>query len=388
VTRIRDLARTYWFEVPIILLAVDGIVEVLVRRDAPDAPRTTLWFTVPALAVLVAPLFARRRFPFGAPLVFWLIAAAVTFVDGQLVAFTTSTFVLGMAAAFLLGNVHSAGRARIGLVVVLVAEVIIVHNIPGHPASQLVFIPILFGICWLAGFALRERAEEAEAALVRASEAEQDREVATRIAVSEERARIARELHDIVAHAVSVMVLQVGAVRHKLRDTRGEDRDVLMGVEQTGRAALAEMRRLLTVMRRDSDDVELTPQPGLDGLDSLVKTVERTGLPVRVRIDGEPFPLPRGIDLSAYRIVQEGLTNTVKHAAASHAEVTVRYARDEINIDICDDGQGAETGDGLGHGLIGVRERVNLYGGEMSAGTVNGRGFVLRTRLPVAQERS
>jgi signal transduction histidine kinase len=388
VTRIRDLARTYWFEVPIILLAVDGIVEVLVRRDAPDAPRTTLWFTVPALAVLVVPLFARRRFPFGAPLVFWLIAAAVTFVDGQLVAFTTSTFVLGMAAAFLLGNVHNAGRARIGLVVVLVAEVIIVHNIPGHPASQLVFIPILFGICWVAGFALRERAEEAEAALVRASEAERDREVATRIAVSEERARIARELHDIVAHAVSVMVLQVGAVRHKLRDTRGEDRDVLMGVEQTGRAALAEMRRLLAVMRRDSDDVELTPQPGLDGLDSLVKRIQRTGLPVRVRIDGEPFPLPRGIDLSAYRIVQEGLTNTVKHAAASHAEVTVRYARDEIRIDICDDGQGAETGDGLGHGLIGVRERVNLYGGEMSAGTVNGRGFVLSTRLPVAQERS
>jgi signal transduction histidine kinase len=388
VTRIRDLARTYWFEMPIILLAVDGIVEVLVRRDAPDAPRTTLWFTVPALAVLVVPLFARRRFPFGAPLVFWLIAAVVTFVDGQLVAFTTSTFVLGMAAAFLLGNVHNAGRARIGLVVVLVAEVIIVHNIPGHPASQLVFIPILFGICWVAGFALRERAEEAEAALVRASEAERDREVATRIAVSEERARIARELHDIVAHAVSVMVLQVGAVRHKLRDTRGEDRDVLMGVEQTGRAALAEMRRLLAVMRRDSDDVELTPQPGLDGLDSLVKRIERTGLPVRVRIDGEPFPLPRGIDLSAYRIVQEGLTNTVKHAAASHAEVTVRYARDEIRIDICDDGQGAETGDGLGHGLIGVRERVNLYGGEMSAGTVNGRGFVLSTRLPVAQERS
>jgi signal transduction histidine kinase len=388
VTRIRDLARTYWFEVPIILLAVDGIVEVLVRRDAPDAPRTTLWFTVPALAVLVVPLFARRRFPFGAPLVFWLIAAAVTFVDGQLVAFTTSTFVLGMAAAFLLGNVHNAGRARIGLVVVLVAEVIIVHNIPGHPASQLVFIPILFGICWVAGFALRERAEEAEAALVRASEAERDREVATRIAVSEERARIARELHDIVAHAVSVMVLQVGAVRHKLRDTRGEDRDVLMGVEQTGRAALAEMRRLLAVMRRDSDDVELTPQPGLDGLDTLVKRIERTGLPVRVRIDGEPFPLPRGIDLSAYRIVQEGLTNTVKHAAASHAEVTVRYARDEIRIDICDDGQGAETGDGLGHGLIGVRERVNLYGGEMSAGAVNGRGFVLSTRLPVAQERS
>ncbi len=386
--RIRDLARTYWFELPVILLAVDGIVEVLVRRDAPDAPRTTLWFAVPALAVLVVPLFARRRFPFGALLVFWLIAAGVTFVDGRLVAFTTSTFVLGMAASFLLGNLHNGARARFGLVTVLVAEVIIVGNIPGHPASQLVFIPILFGICWVAGFALRERAETAEAALARASEAERNREVATRIAVSEERARIARELHDIVAHAVSVMVLQVGAVRHRLRDTRGDDREVLMGVEQTGRAALAEMRRLLAVMRRDSDDMELAPQPGLDGLDALVKRIERTGLPVRIRIDGEPFPLPRGIDLSAYRIVQEGLTNTVKHAAASHAEVTVHYARDEIRIDVCDDGQGVTTDDGLGHGLIGVRERVNLYGGDMSAGTVNGHGFVLRTRLPVSQQPS
>jgi signal transduction histidine kinase len=388
VTRIRDLARTYWFEVPIMLLAVDGIVEVLVRRDAPDAPRTALWFAVPALAVLVVPLFARRRFEFAAPLVFWLIAAALTFVDGRLLAFTTSTFVLGMAAAFLLGNLHNAAKARIGLVVVLIAEVIIVRNIPGHPASQLVFIPILFGICWVAGFAVRERAAEAEAALVRASEAERDREVATRIAVSEERARIARELHDIVAHAVSVMVLQVGAVRHKLSDGRDEDREALMAVEQAGRAALAEMRNLLAVMRRDGDDVELMPQPGLGGLGSLVKRIERTGLPVRVRIDGEPVPLPPGIDLSAYRIVQEGLTNTVKHAAASHAEVTLHYAPNEVRIDVCDDGQGARAGDGHGHGLIGIRERVKLYGGEMSAGTANGRGFILSTRLPVAQDRS
>jgi signal transduction histidine kinase len=148
------------------------------------------------------------------------------------------------------------------------------------------------------------------------------------------------------------------------------------------------MRRLLAVMRRDGDDVELMPQPGLDGLDSLVKRIERTGLPVQVRIDGEPYPLPQGVDLSAYRIVQEGLTNTVKHAAASHAEVTLHYAPAEIRIDVCDDGHGAAPCDGLGHGLIGVRERVNLYGGEMSAGTVNGRGFVLTTRLPVGQERS
>ena len=296
-SRIGDLARRYWFEVPILLLAIDGMVEVLVRRDAPDAPTTTLWFAVPALAIMVLPLFARRRFPFAAPVMFWLLAAAVTFVDGRLLAFTTSTFVLGMAVAFLLGNLRDARRARIGLALVLVAEVIIVYNIPGHPASQLFFIPILFGICWVAGFAVREREEQAEAAHERASQTERERDVATRIAVAEERARIARELHDIVAHAVSVIVLQVGAVRHKLPDALAEDRDALSGVERVGRAALAEMRRLLAVMRPDGDRVELTPQPGLDGLDSLAKDIGLAGLPVELHLEGEPFPLPRGIDL-------------------------------------------------------------------------------------------
>src|SRR5215472_3384427 len=151
---------------------------------------------------------------------------------------------------------------------------------------------------------------------VTTTEAELERDAAARIAVAEERARIARELHDIVAHAVSVMVLQVGAVRHKLPDALAEDRDALRGVERVGRAALAEMRHLLAVMRRDGDRVELTPQPGLEGLDSLVKDIGHAGLPVELHIEGEPFSLPRGIDLSAYRIVQEALTNALRHARA------------------------------------------------------------------------
>jgi signal transduction histidine kinase len=373
--------------VPVVLLAIDGIVEVVVRRDAPDAPRTTLGFAVPALAVLVLPLLARRRFPFASPVMFWLLAAAITFVDGRLLAFTTSTFVLGMGVAFLLGNLRDTLRARIGLAVVLVVEVILVYNIPGHPDSQLFFIPILFGICWVAGFAVRDRAEQAEAAQVRASQAERERDTATRIAVAEERARIARELHDIVAHAVSVMVLQVGAVRHNLRDDLAEDRDALRGVEQAGRAALAELRRLLSVMRRDGDKEELTPQPGLDRLDALVKDIGRAGLPVELHVDGKPVLLPRGIDLSAYRIVQEGLTNTLKHARASHAEVTIQYSPDDVRIEVRDDGHGGAGSNGNGHGLIGIRERVRLYGGEMTTGPANGGGFLLRTRLPFTQHR-
>jgi signal transduction histidine kinase len=160
------------------------------------------------------------------------------------------------------------------------------------------------------------------------SRAEQERDAATRVAVAEERARIARELHDIVAHAVSVVVLQVGAVRHQLPDAMAEDRDALRGVEQTGRGALAEMRRLLGVMRRDGDGLELAPQPDLDGLDSsLIKDIDRAGLPVELHLDGERVPLPPGIDLSAYRIVQESLTNALKHARPRRSPSGMRRTR-------------------------------------------------------------
>jgi signal transduction histidine kinase len=296
-----------------------------------------------------------------------------------------------MVVSFLLGNTRDAVQARIGLAVVLGGAAIVVYNIPGHPASQLVFIPILFGICWLGGFVARERAEQAEAAEVRASQAEQERDIATRVAVAEERARIARELHDIVAHAVSVMVLQVGAVRHKLPDPLVEAREALKGVEHAGRAALAEMRHLLDAMREKGEHVELGPQPGLDRLDALLQDVGRAGLPVRLHVDGDPPLLPPGLDVSAYRIVQEGLTNALKHAHASQADVRVHYGPGELEIEVRDDGQGAMTsdglGDGLGHGLVGVRERVKIYGGEMSAGAAGGGGFVLTTRLPVSDDR-
>jgi signal transduction histidine kinase len=220
---------------------------------------------------------------------------------------------------------------------------------------------------------------------MRAILAEREKEASARIAVAEERARIARELHDIVAHAVSVMVLQVGAVRHKLPETLEEDREALNRVEQAGRTALAEMRRLLGAMRRNGDGVELAPQPGLDGLDTLIDDVGRAGLPVRLHVDGDSFPLPRAIDLSAYRIVQEALTNALKHARASNVDVTVRYRPDELELEVVDDGAGPAKSDGLGHGLVGMRERVKIYGGEMSAGTAPTGGFVLRARLPIQE---
>ena len=367
----------------IVLLAIVGTLELAAGRDSPDAPRTTLWFAVPAIAIMVVPLFARRRFPFAAPAAYWLLAAGLSFIDGRLVPFMESVFVLGMAVAFLLGNLRDALQERVGLAVVVGGAATIVYNIPAHSASELVFVPLLFGISWLAGLALRERAEQAEAAEERAIHAERERESAARVAAAEERARIARELHDIVAHSVSVMVLQIGAVRHKLPDALAEDADALQGVEKIGRTALAEMRRLLGAMRRDGDGVELGPQPGLDGLDSLLEDVGRAGLPVRLHVDPGPAPLPRAIDLSAYRIVQEGLTNALKHARARRADVTLRYAPNELQIEVRDDGDGGAANGAPGYGLVGIRERVKIYGGEMNAGTAPGGGFVLSARLPL-----
>jgi signal transduction histidine kinase len=182
-------------------------------------------------------------------------------------------------------------------------------------------------------------------------------------------------------------VLQVGAVRHRMPAALADDREALRGVEQAGRSALAEMRRLLGAMRSDGDGVDLAPQPGLDTLPSLLEEVGHAGLPVQLHVDGEPFPLPRAIDLSAYRIVQEGLTNALKHAHAGHADVTLRYAPDTLRIEVRDDGVGPGTTDGLGHGLVGIRERVTIYGGEMTAGTAPEGGFVLSAGLPLGGDR-
>ena len=386
-SRVGQAVRRWEFDVLIVVLAVAAVLEVAIRRDNADAPQTTLWFGIPAAAVIVLWLLARRRFPFGAPAAFWLLAAAASFVDGRLIPFPAGLYLAGMLAAFLLGNLRDAILARVGLAVILGSMATIIFNRPGHSPGELVFIPLLFGIAWLAGFALNARAEQADAAEARAAQAERERETAARIAVAEERARIARELHDIVAHAVSVMVLQVGAVRHKLPDELADESGALRGVEQAGRTALAEMRRLLSAMRRDGDDLELAPQPGLGGVGALVAEIGRAGLPVTLHVEGEAAPLPRAIDLSAYRIVQEGLTNALKHARAHRADVTLRYAPDELQIEVRDDGAGGGASNGPGYGLVGVGERVKIYGGTMTAGAAPDGGFVLGARLPLGGDR-
>lgn len=384
VSRARLFFSKYGLDVLIVIAAVESAISTA-RRDDPGHPTgPLLLFEVLAVSAIVLTLLARRRFPFGAPAVTWLWSAALSFVDGLLIVDKAGLFLAGMGAALLLGNLPGDRQARVGLAIVLGGAAIVIYNDPNHVRGDVIFTPVLFAIGWLVGYALRERTEQTKAAEERATRAEREREAAARVAVAEERGRIARELHDVVAHAVSVMVLQVGAVRHRMPETDTEDRETLTNVEQAGRTALAEMRRLLNAMRHDDDELELLPHPGLGNLDALVDDVRAAGLPVRLQISGEPVALPPGLDLSAYRILQEGLTNALKHARASQAEVEVQYTATELRLEVRDDGPGGPSTDaGVGHGLVGIRERVRIFGGGMSAGTSRAGGFVLRAQLPL-----
>jgi signal transduction histidine kinase len=217
----------------------------------------------------------------------------------------------------------------------------------------------------------------------RAQMAERERDLVAREAVVEERARIARELHDVIAHHVSMIVVQAGAERRVLGDANSSTREVLETVEQSGRSALTEMRRLLGMLRGDASE-PLTPQPGLGDVPTLVGQLRDAGLTVELSIDGERRELPVGIELSAYRIVQEALTNALKHAGDARATVHVRYAPDSLELEIADDGAGGSTrASGGGHGLVGMRERVALYGGRFDASRDPSGGFAVRVVLPV-----
>jgi len=378
----------YGLDLLIVVAAIAGALNTAARVDPGRPTGVLLWLEALTVAGLILALLGRRGLPFAAPATTWLGGAVLSFVDGRLIVDNDVMFLAGMGAALLLGNLREVRKARLGLAIVLGSAATVVYNGPERAPGQLVFTPLVFALAWLVGFALRERAAQSEAAEERAMRAERERESAARVAVAEERGRIARELHDVVAHAVSVMVLQVGAVRHRMPPTDTEDRDALRNVEQAGRTALAEMRRLLNAMRNEDDDLELLPHPGLDDLDALVADVRATGLAVEVRRHGEAVPLPPGLDLSAYRIVQEGLTNTLKHARAEHAQVDVHYGPADLRLEVRDDGRAStstSTGNinGAGHGLVGIGERVKIYGGEMTAGTGRTGGFLLRVRLPL-----
>jgi signal transduction histidine kinase len=245
-------------------------------------------------------------------------------------------------------------------------------------------LPIVtFGGAWFAGRLVQKRQLYAQAFAERARVLERERDANARVAAAEERVRIAREMHDVVGHSVSVMVVQAGAERLALGEERPATREALLAIERTGREALAEMSRLLGILRKEGEGLSLAPRPSLAQVDVLVQTVRDAGVPVELRVEGEQTDLPPGVDVSAYRIVQEALTNVVKHAGPARASVVVRYGRRTIEVEVADDGRRSFNGNTAGYGLAGMRERVELHGGTLEAGSRSEGGFRVKARLPL-----
>jgi signal transduction histidine kinase len=335
---------------------------------------------------IALPLLARRQYPFGAPAATALIAAALSFSDGRIVTYSFTSFLTVLAAAFLFGMLPDRRQAVVGIAIYLGAAAIVTHNDATQGAGDYVWTTLLFSVVWLAGLALGSKLEQGRVAEERLTRLEREREEEARAAVAEERARIARELHDVVGHSVSVMTVQAAGVRRLLRPEQEREREALLIVEQAGREALAEMRRLVGVLRRPEEAPALAPQPSLQHVERLVEQAREAGLPVQLTIEGQATQLPPGIDLTAYRLVQEGLTNAIKHAKATQAEVVVRYRDGDVELVVTDDGRGESDGtsESGGPGLVGMRERVAVYDGELEAGPRPAGGYALRARLPIS----
>jgi signal transduction histidine kinase len=259
-------------------------------------------------------------------------------------------------------------------------------GLPRPPDFAVPFVVLL--LPWLVGHSLRTRQLRADAIQERAIRLEREQEFATRAALAEEGARIAREMHDVVAHNVGVMVVQAGAARSVLGQSQEGVREALLSVEASGREAMSELRRLLGVLSQEGDGMTLAPQPGIEQVQPLVKRVSDASLPVELRIEGSPRPLPPGIDLVAYGIVQEALTNALKYSGLARTEVVLDYRERELKLEVLDDGPAAIAGsaEGDGHGLAGMRERVALFGGRLEAGPRLERGYAVRAWLPLPSE--
>jgi signal transduction histidine kinase len=337
-------------------------------------------------AVTLAPAWRRLH-----PVAVVFVVTGAFVVAGLLATYATHgplAVFLALILAFYSVGAHSEDRRAIvagGAALAALAASDLAGGLFGSSPSPGAWLLLAFA--WLVGREVRRRRRELVLLREQAARLVKEREEEARAAVAMERSRIARELHDVVAHSVSVIVVQAQAGPRLLGE--GEQvRRTFRSIETSGREALVELRRLLGILRTDDEQLAIGPQPGLDSLQMLVEQLRRAGLPVDVRIEGEPTRLPPGIDLSAYRIVQEALTNALKHAGDASVEVVLRYGAFVLELDIRDNGRGARgNGDGSGHGLIGMRERVALYGGEVEAGAGDDHGYAVRARLPLVEGR-
>jgi signal transduction histidine kinase len=350
----------------------------------PAAPASSQ--ALSALAIL--PLTLRRRLPFVAALAMGsMLAVGEVLTDPQ----EDEAFLILVAAILIV--LYSVGAYERslpwsiagGLVLAVGARTDLI--LEGFGTDNFWPFTVLFmGGAWVTGRLVHQRRIETEDLTAKTARLTEEQEARTCKAVADERGRLARELHDVIAHAVSVMVVQASAAEQVFEDSPGQARDALQTIQETGRQTVVELRRLLGILRGYEGEPETHPQPSLAGLEALVEQVRRSGLLVEVAVEGSPRRAPASLDLSAYRIVQEGLTNALRHADATQITVAIRYGPQVLELEITDNGRGiSETGI-WGHGLLGIRERVTLFNGAMAAENRPEGGFVLRALLPFKGE--
>jgi signal transduction histidine kinase len=364
-------------------LLIMGIFDV-VQAEADQIAGTAAANAI--LAVLVAVAFWwRRRYPIAVvafvttAILFW---ATVLYPDKQ------PPFM--PAIALLLCSYTAASSTASPWPLAAFAAVFAVEEagavLRGRPpgVGERVSYWVLLALAGGLGVVVRRQRTLADALRDRTRSLEREQEETARLAVTLERARIARELHDLVTHNVTTMVIQASVEGRMLGEQGGATREALGAIEQIGRETLVELRSILGVLRRDGDRRALAPPPTLDRLEELVDQVRQAGLPVDLHVDGARVPLPAGVELSAYRIVQEALTNCLRHASAAHAWVVVRYRQGGLELDVCDDGRGTTEPVRAGHGLTGMRERAAVHGGTLRAGPATDGGYRVHAEIPVA----
>ena len=338
---------------------------------------------VPLMILGGASLAWRRLYPIPVA----LIVVAVSIAEAA-AGMTLHTAVSPVIALFLvswsIGAYEERRRAVLGLTLLVCGvwvsmAVDMLRGTDHYEGTDFPWIGVLVLAPGVLGIGFGARTRSLRAAEARTRELELER----REAIASERARIARELHDVIAHSVSVMTVQAGAAEAMLKTDPARALEPVRAIQETGRGALVEMKRLVGVLRDDDEDVGLAPQPGLGDLERLLGQMRNAGLRVDLRIEGAKRPLPAGVDLSAYRVVQEALTNALKHAGGAPAVVTVRYGADAVEVEVTDAGSGSRQRREGGHGLVGMRERVGIFGGTFDAGPSDAGGFAVRALLPL-----
>ena len=377
----------------IVALAVSAVWQVWSWPPAGVEGGRTAHAVLAAAATL--PLLARR---IHATLVLAVVVVAAM-VQYELGGGLGQPFFAVLLALYSIGAHAPAPQTYLGPAVVAVQ--VLALDLPrlrrGDPVDEVVPAWFILVGLWAFGRWMRHRRGESAALAERARAAEDAAEARAAQAVNDERARIGRELHDLVAHSMGVIVIQAQGAQRALDHEPDRVRSALSAIESTGRGGLGELRRLLGLLHTPSTDngdaggdaaVPTAPQPRLDQLPALVEQVREAGLPVDLRIDGEVRPLSAGLELSAYRVVQESLTNVLKHAGPATAEVRVSYLRNGLQISVHDSGAGPRPGFSTGHGLVGMRQRVALYGGSLEVEGAPGSGFAVHARLPIDGEQA